>query len=780
MSPRSIYTVQVTAELDELPKEQEWPNIAAYVLTRKGRFLGKGALKQDARKPTLGHAAVKIEAAQEQLLVKVGPDVEDVTELARYQLPVEAVLPPAEPVIHVAVKAGKPLWLCWIKVPYLVTGTVEKVAGAGHLPICHGEVDVYDVDLHYCFLKLPDRIIERIRDALIDTIVDPPHIIKPEELPFWDDDWDETMPKPPFPPPPPDQEIEQRLARLPREWAFARERYKALDSARPRFNAILDRLDVAGKQAMLDREAVQGIHIRDIIYTNTAQFRDLLISRFLAFRYWLCWWPWIHWLWWPLCRWYSLEKLGTATLRPDGSFSLKVRLSICRNDTPDLWFVVRQKIGATERVIYRRRPVPCHTYWNHKSGDPVSLHVTDPDAYACEEQPPVDQDPDDMWIVPLAIGNYSLKDVYGTGAGKNPPPPPMPPIWPYTPPGNNGEPDVGKYKEIYPGAGTLDPFEKGPFAGTIGLRYLFSPALLAAGVKYYRIKYRTNLAGAWRPLTHPVVRHYSNWNTVTDSLEFLAYPLGPVPGTDYLYELQPDDPPNIGTYAWARWEVLNATVDLMSGYLDTAHMYVDDFTTVNHGTVEFKIELFNAAGTRIRPADLGIYFRLPHTSYPWDTIPTDDPAAVNTDLVGPDPEAPACETFIFRLAIDNRGPTADILEPVLAGGAAAGPCGMMHYTPGEGIALRYVATHPAGFAKYRFSLVRGATPLPEGSPPMAEGPVMVAGTFTAPVATVGDIMGACPEAAFSENLYIWNMNFDGWSRVGPDASFVRAFALALT
>ena len=37
--------------------------------------------------------------------------------------------------------------------------------------------------------------------------------------------------------------------------------------------------------------------------------------------------------------------------------------------------------------------------------------------------------------------------------------------------------------------------------------------------------------------------------------------------------------------------------------------------------------------------------------------------------------------------------------------------------------------------------------------------------------------GPLPEAAFSENLYVWNINFNGWSRVGPDASGVRAFAL---
>jgi hypothetical protein len=769
----------VTAELEEL-KEVGWPKIAAYVFTRKGRFLAKGLLEPDPRKPTLGQTTVKVETEPEQLVVKIGPDVEDVTELARYQLPVQPALLTAEPAITVALKVGKPIWACWIKVPYLVTGKVEKVTSAGHLPICYGEVDVYDVDVGFCFLRLPDRIIELIRDGLIDVLVDPPRIKQPEELPHWDDDWVETAPRPTFAPPPPDQEIEKRLEVLPPEWAFARDRFKALASARPRMDATLERLDVAEKQALLDREAVQGIRIREILYTNTAQFRELLVNRFLSFRYWLCWWPWIYWLWWPWCRWYSLEKLGTATLQPDGSFSLKVWLSICRHDTPDLWFVVRQKIGAVERVIYRALPVPCHTYWNHKSGDPVTLHVTDPSAYACQEQPPVDQPDQDRWIVPLAIGNYSLKQIYGTGAAKDPlgsPP---------TPPGNNADPYVGRYESISIGAGgpNLNTFYKGPFGGTLGLRFLFSPALLAAGIKWYRIKYRLNGAGAWRPLTATVVRHYSNWNTVTSSIEFPAYQLGPIPGGDWLYELQPDNPPNIGTYAWARWEVIDATVDLMNGYVDTTQLMVDESTTVNYGTVEFKFELFDSQAPlhRVDPVAAGISWRLPNNIDHWNTVTTVDPALVNTDLVVVDPEDPAFHAFIFRLVVDNRATKAVISEPVLSAGVV-GSCGMLHPAPGASLTMGYEASQPARNAMYRFSLYRGATLLLDGSSPTSgtrEGQAELTGTILqvgGSLVLVTDLLGPCPEGAFSENLYVYHMNFNGWWRVGPDASAVRAFAL---
>jgi hypothetical protein len=39
------------------------------------------------------------------------------------------------------------------------------------------------------------------------------------------------------------------------------------------------------------------------------------------------------------------------------------------------------------------------------------------------------------------------------------------------------------------------------------------------------------------------------------------------------------------------------------------------------------------------------------------------------------------------------------------------------------------------------------------------------------------LLECCPDAAFSMNLDVWNMSFNGWTRVGRDASFVRAFAL---
>jgi hypothetical protein len=766
-SKAKLTTLEVNVILEELTDDQGWPNVAAYVFSRSGRLLAKQPLEPDAAKPTAGQAVLELEAEREDVVVKIGPDVEDVGRLKRYHPAVDKVLITPEKKAVLSFEIVKSAWWCWLKLPYVVTGTVEKQTDGYKVPICTGEVDIYDVDIGYCFLRLPNLVIERIRDSIIDVVVDPPPF-ELAEIPrrvHWDDNnWCGTGPKPPFPPVHVD--IIKKLETLPPEWAFAKQRFEALSTARTRMTTAMQEMTPVEKRAWLNTEAVAGVQVSQLLYSNTAQFRGLLLEHFQAFRFWLCWYPWIYWLWWPYCWWYSLEKLGTAKLQPDGSFSKTVWLSICRHDTPDLWFVVRQKINGVERVIYARHPVPCNTYWNHPSGKPVHLVVTDPNAVVCYQDPETGEDPADLWVAPLAIGNYSLKRVYGTGAGSLP--------------ADNAK--IGLYEAISTHlSGSLATFNDGPFGGRLGLRILFAPALESAGVKYYRIKYRSNGTGDWSPLTDKVVRHY-----VDGSSYIKVYPLGPQPvGTeDTLFEIPPGNPLS-PPQPIAMWVVHNATVDLINGYLDS--------TGISNGYVEFKLELFDAAGNRVDPATFmtsGIAFKLPGNNNVMGNIPLVDASTVNSALVQSDPEDPTFQAFIFRLQIDNRKPKAAIDEPhVNPSGNVAGPCGMLRYNPpptapgdppmDTSVTMTYQARHQRKFAQYRFRLYRGKTHLhtEEGQ----AGDYGLSGSFTvAPGASqIVSLLGGCLEAAFSENLSVWNMAFNGWSRVGPDASAVRAFALAL-
>ncbi len=763
-------TLEITVELQELTREQGWPKLMAYLFDLRDRLLAKVPLETDPAKPNAGRAVVELESRGEPVVVKLAPDVEELRLLQRHSPAVNRVrLTPGQRAT-LPLKLPKPIWLCWLKVPYVVTGTVSRQSD--NAPFCFGEVDVYDVDIGYCFPRIPDPIIEHLREAIIDLIMDPPRQL-PKVIPNWPDWDDDYCGTPPRPHPPRGIDVLRKIETLPHEWAFAKKRFEALSTARRRLEENTARMPLAERQAWLNRQAVEGVTIAQIVNTNTAQLRDLIATKFQAFRYWLCWYPWIFWLWWPYCWWYSLEKLGTASLQPDGSFTLTVWLSICRHDIPDLWFVVRQKISGVERVIYARHPVPCNTYWNWPSNKPVHLVVTDPLAIPCPQGVGTDIDPNQFWIVPLAVGNYSLKRIYGTGAG--------------TLPADNAK--IGLYKSIATGlGGSLATFTDGPFGGLVGLRYLFSPALefdpAPNKVKYYRIKARSNGTGLWSPLTRPVVRHYSHYDPILKSLWFLPYTLGPqtVGAQNGLFEIPPRDPPNKAAEPYAQWYVIDATVDLMNGYFDTTHDVPHGY-----GLVEFKLELFDPAGTRVNPATKGIPFRIPSTEDVWGVITTADPASVNPALVVADPEDASYQTFIFTLQVDNRQPTAIIDEPtVLPSGNKTGPCGMTTFLATDTSAvLPYQARHPRSFGLYSFDIYRGTTHLDPLARVGRVGDFGPSGSFSVTAnlkpdpadPSKPDLLNGCPSAAFSENLYIWNMAFDGWNRVGPDANAVRAFAL---
>jgi hypothetical protein len=706
--------IEINAEFEEMTAEQAWPKLAAYVFTRRGRFLGKKVLGQDPRKPEIGRAAVKVDDGQGDLLVKLGPDVEEIADLSLYHLPVEPVVVTPEGKAVAAFKIPKSWWWCWIRVPYLVTGKVEK----GDAPICCGEVDIYDVDIGNCFIRLPDIIIEKIRDALIDVIHDPPRIREPHLLAPWgDDDWCGTRPRPPVPPPPP-EDIVKRLGRLPREWDFARRRYAALPEARARMSVTLDRLSPEARQAMLDREAVEGVKIKDVFYSNTNQFRDLLIKRFLAFRYWLCWWPWIYWLWWPHCWWYSLEKIGTAQLQPDGSFAKTVFLSICRLDLPDLWFVVRQEIGGAERVIYAHHPVPCNTLWNHPNGKAVNLHVTDPAAVACD--PEIAPGLAGVYVMPWGIGWDKWYQVIQ--AHRKPPAPTQP------------LPARDAKRGLFD---ATDPFDNGtdPYGTTLHLRMQFHDSLRSIGVHYYRWSYRKEGEPTWIQFDATIVHSY----LTVDSLgkPFIDWEkLGPNPapvGTEKNLFWVPD-PNKVWVY------------DRVFAFWDTSKLA--------DGNFELLLEMFDTSGARVTQA-AGFKYFLP-------TGPA--PSPVDDNLY----EEPG-GGIIFQIHVNNRSTVAEVLSVKLSGVPAA-ECQFLAYNnKSEEVGVEYVAYHPNDFLDhYDLSILRGISGTSVAAWPSVTTPEPAPATKSW---TVDDLLrqvdsnGPHDQCTFAVELHTWPRTRDGYNRI---------------
>ncbi|MBL0714567.1 MAG: hypothetical protein JJV98_12790 [Desulfosarcina sp.] len=698
---RKELELEVSVNLKDF--EENELKLAAYVFNHSGRLVAKEPIKV---KEGRGVVELKIKETPQRLLVKVGPDVEDLKDLSRKQ-PISrmAIATPGKKTV-IDIDILKLSWICWLQVPYLVTGTVKK----GSDPICSGEVDIYEVDFRSCFWRLPDLVIERIRDAIIDVVIDPPPIELPEILawPQWDDDdWCGTGPKPPFPSRKvlSDEDIIRKLEKLPDQSMVAKQRFIELPNAKANIGAELQKMSLYDRRAFLDREAVEGVKIDKLLHTTTKHFRELLIEKFLAFRFWLCW-PWIYWIWWPWC--YSWEKIGIAELQPDGSFSKIIWLSVCNKDTPDLWFVVRQEINGVEKVIYERHPIPCHTYWNHPSGDPVHLVVTDPDAIACFGTPPTDKP--GLYVMPLGIGWDGWYDVQ--------------------------QAHIKPLELIDPNRGLYNGTD--PYGTDLNIQMQFHDGLRGIGVMYYRWSYKREGTTDWVQIDKPIVHRYL---TIIGGKPFIkSKSLGPnsLGSEGNLFEI-PD--PALD------WILINR-LDRRFAAWDTSSLTNEKY--------ELKLEMFDNAGNNITdPITKGFKYFLPLSGPVGDVWPVDDNPHIETD-----------GSIILHVHIDNHDTVAQINSVGLGGGTFTGECQFLEYTDPvtDDVVTNYFAYHPKNFlSSYNLTIKRGKSgsnvashsSITPASPPLGETKKF----------NVQDLLGSYPQCTFGIELHTYPRTRDGYSRI---------------
>ncbi|MFH1011862.1 MAG: hypothetical protein V1784_11600, partial [bacterium] len=658
-------------------------------------------------------AHFKIGEKIEHLLIKIAPDLEHYESIERHHPAVETLA--MEESKSLKFELAKPMWKCWCFVKYVVKGTVKKLEDGQQNPICVGEVDIYDVDIWYCIVALADSIIEQIRDGLIDIVKDPPPEIEVPPHGPWppdgDDDWCGTKPPKPFPPR--HVNIMKELNALPPEWAFAKQRYEALPTAKVRMNAALDEMTVIEKRAYLDSEVVEGVKISQLLYCNTAQFRNLLIEKFQAFRFFLCWYPWLYWLWWPYCG-YSLEKLGTATLKPDGSFSKIVWLSVCRHDTPDLWFVVRQKIGGAERVIYARHPVPCNTHWNHPSGQPVHLLVYDPLAVSCHQTPPVDIA--EPYVMPMGIYEDEWWQIHQAHIPS--------PVNPATPLPSQ----CGLFNQTDPYGTRLDLRMELHH----DLRNLLPPN---NGVRFYRWSYRRHGTTDWIHINTPISHRYitqvgGDWFIASEDLG----PKPPVGGEANLFSV-----PN------PEWAWLHNRDDLAFAIWNTG--------LLADGKYDLRLEMFDKNGNKLKPSAAGFKFALPTAAI----------GIVNDSLY-----VESDGSLILHVHVDNRKTVADI-QSIGLGGTPTLECQFLEYqNSSDAVNIQYVAYHPNDFLdSYSLAVKRGIS----GTTVASKSSTIPAATSTTESYTcqyllrkVG-LLGPFEQCAFAVELHTYPRTRDGHSRI---------------
>jgi hypothetical protein len=322
-----------------------------------------------------------------------------------------------------------------------------------------------------------------------------------------------------------------------------------------------------------------------------------------------------------------------------------------------------------------------------------------------------------------------------------------------------------------PASGTTDYTWRGihmseaPFGGRLGFRLGASAAIPTASISHYRFLYQRIGEAAWHEFTEPVTVYYVR-EVPGLPPQFPVYELGPkaIAGMN-LYEFRPHSPPS-DPGATVYWPTEGYLGDIYRGFLLSGGL--------SPGKYYVRLEIYNAAGTLLRPGIDGFDFVAPTGELADGTITTAVKPGVNHGIE-------------FVLHIDNRHADATIDVPMI-GTKGADACGFLRYKPGDStpVTISYHAVHPDNRAVFSFGITRAASYVPTSTVFGEEVSSTSPGTYTGNGFgsfwrdfALADLLGSCTEAAFSINLHVYAKATNGWTRLSAlDDHAVRAFALA--
>lgn len=642
-------------------------------------------------------------------------------------------------------------WKWWLWCACRVRGTVVRpvsIGGVHHeMPVCHARVHVCEVDPLYLLIpRLPDDIIRRIRDDLLELI----------EIP---------IPRPPEPDPDPFRFDIAIRDITPRNLAQMQTVTINPQPEPPKPSAQLIR--GAAAQVMLNPQPLPPKAISanvsfelksGLISASTDIVRQTLLDHHVLIRPYLCYWPWL----WPY--FYRCDEVAVLNTDSQGRFDTTIWY-LCAGDHPDLYFWVEYSIGGVWTTVYHP-PIRCNTYWNYTCGSNVTLRVTDPRVPWCGDPNPL---PGKQVAVLLVGNNVSMPEIQRASAGVN-----------------EGLTTAGE-----------------PFGGSLEPHVWFGDALIGANITHYRWSYRrltladgvTASVGAWHAMDKDVVRHYGE--ILADStLAFKPYPLGPDPAFagQNLFKIRPINPPlNAGAVSSSWAPEVDGRENTASAFF-MSHLLEGGNATLGSGKYELKLELFKSDGSLVNLTDEGVLLKVPTIDGPFG------PGTVPTQLVAHQPAqlgdmedrvirdgAGKIVAFRLVLRVDNTHCEA-VIYPVSVDGNTANDCGFVQYADKatSDVHVSFKARHSRNFATFNFTIARGSTGVVEnasgsvGSNPSTVGSYArnASSVFSKEV-PVADLLNACIKAAFAENLAVDAMATDGWNRLSYlDADAVPvAFAL---
>ncbi len=487
----SSITLRVRANLLGVEAGQSPPRAVAYAFSSGGSLLAQAPLDEK------GEATLTLPAARTPQMVRVmvGPEprqerpaIAELTRLGAKEAHLR--IEPGDPSPSAEFQIYPEIWRCWILRLCLVRGTLlRRVVSGGiptDLPVCNATVSIYDVEPLWIILsRLPDHVIELIRDGLLNPL--------------------------PPPPPPPDE----RFGPSP-VMASARQ-ISAMDTGLVAGGAAMQ--SVASAAAARAAGSALGDLALLARNSNTAQLRQSLASLVAAspvassaIAHLLCWFypPFV-----------TTRLLATVETDDCGHFEAVVFRSCVDPDVLNLYFRATQLLfGFFPVTIYAPTPIGCFTHWNYQCGTEVTLYTTSPFAVTCPPCPPVVAADD--YVIVYGIGRVSMHLIRGASAA----------LQPTTDASNIGLTAAGE-----------------PFGGVMRPRLDFDNRLRDnLGVLYYRVSYRKGTSGPFTPMTGEVHRHYKHVVGGSVVVEAYSLGPRVVNGVPNLFEIPPAAPP-VGTWS---------------------------------------------------------------------------------------------------------------------------------------------------------------------------------------------------------------------------------------
>jgi hypothetical protein len=490
-----------------------------------------------------------------------------------------------------------------------------------------------------------------------------------------------------------------------------------------------------------------------IVSNSTSAIKSAVLEHYHDLHAYFCLWPWC-WPWFYRCT-----EVGTAKTDCNGHFDF----SYWDFGKKNIYVWVEVLIGGSWVTVYKPSR-PCHTFWNYACGTDINIRITDERVRQCS----CDSLPGDLiWMKSINFGK-SIRSIQQSSAGS----------------GHLanavGLTQFGAFGNI------------SPFGSTFPLVVQFGAGFPKATASHYRWKFRRILDGALQTVVE------GENNLAGEIGKPYTYPIIVAGNPQLASNSFTMGPTVVGGNAQYKIPHTTATLDVPeAGALwdrqDTATIYLRTVDLDMEGLYELTFELVNAAGAvQAVPANTYIVSKKASDV----TIPGQETVTANglpENYVVKNGAGQAV-AFRFYLRVDNNRCYADVQDAIVPSGTTDTECGFGYYNnkATDTVTLRFVAGHPHDFATYSFAVTKGnSNPVAAanssgvvtvgnngyavGDSPQGASP-RDAYSKVIPVATM---LGACPQAAFAENLYVNATHTDGVNELNNlDASDTAAIAIA--